>query len=171
MVTIVSNSPKWDTQHHYTQACCYMWNKPVQLEIHPLWPLCNLIFTFWDRKLLHLWNLPQVFSMPGVQCIHLPQKAPGHRRKALYNVPQKAVPSAGAHTSFWKWNFTTIKSTVLTITPSPLGFTYLLLRILFWLWWVGTSSLDIVRLLAKNVLQVCEELALKDFICSWAHGL
>lgn len=33
-----------DTQHHHKQVCYYMWDKTVQLEIHPLWPLCNLIF-------------------------------------------------------------------------------------------------------------------------------
>lgn len=177
MVTNSSNSPKWKPPWtHSTTAhrlVVNMWNKTVQLEIHPLWLLCNLIFTFSDRKLLHLWNLPQVFSMPGVQCIHLPQKAPGHRRKT-------SLQCATAGCSFSRCShiilevfrsFTIIKSTVLTIIPSPLGFTYLLLRTMLLVWWVGASSLDVIRLLAKHLLQVCEELALNDLICSWACGL
>lgn len=58
--------------------------------------------------------------------------------KTLYNVPQQVAPSAGAHTSFSKCSeaFTIIKSTVLTITPLPLGLTYLLLGTLLLMWWV-----------------------------------
>lgn len=111
-----------------------------------------------------------------------------HARRSMYSSatkgswPQKknSLQCATAGCSFSRCShiilevfrsFTIIKSTVLTIIPSPLGFTYLLLRTMLLVWWVGASSLDIIRLLAKHLLQVCEELALNDLICSWACGL
>lgn len=179
MVTIVSNSPTWkppwthSTRLVWNKYLEYIWNKTEQSEIRPLWPLCNLIFYLLGSK-----ASPPLEPPPGV--LHASRSMYSSATKGSWPQKKNLLQCATAGCSFsrcshliWKVfrSFTKIKSAVLAITPSPLGLTYLLLRTQLLIWWVGTSSLDIITLLANNVLQVCEELALNDIICSWVCGL